>query len=243
MNRTLIGALLFSTCVCGAARGDGTVVFSGEKKRNNLVSVLLEVAAISKSGNSFPFTRSGEGWIFVSAAYAGNGKLKILLDLASAGAPVVLHAAENGAGQGALAEAVRRVAKGEHKIRVDCEGDVRVDKLVVKSIPELVQCGLNSSSIKSYGPFDLAFLKKDVLPNVTTLIVSPGIKLSQPVIDDWHRQGKEFLGEVGLNREGRTGEANFELYTRLLDEAPFLDGLVMNYLGIDRNVWSVESVH
>jgi hypothetical protein len=234
MNRTLIAALLFSTCVCEAARGDGTVVFSGEKKRNNLVSELLEVAAISKSGNSFPFTRSGEGWIFVSAAYEGKGKLKILLDPASGGAPVVLHAAENGAGRGALAEAVRRVAKGEHKIRVDCEGDVRVDKLVVKSIPELVQCGLNSSSIKSYGPFDLAFLKKDVLPNVTTLIVSPGIKLSQPVIDDWHRQGKKFLGEVGLNREGRTGEANFEFYTRFLDAAPFLDGLIINEFGMNR---------
>src|SRR5262245_49603913 len=233
MNRTLIGALLFSTCVCEAARGDGTVVFSEQKKRNNLVSKLLEVAAISKSGNSFQFTRSGEGWIFVSAAYEGKGKLKILLDPASAGAPVVLHAAENSAG-GALAEAVRRVAKGEHKVRVDCEGDVRVDKLVVKSIPELVQCGLNSSSIKSYGPFDLAFLKKDVLPNVTTLIVSPGIKLSQPVIDDWHRQGKKFLGEVGLNREGRTGEANFEFYTRFLDAAPFLDGLIINEFGMNR---------
>src|SRR5262249_12499076 len=143
MNRTLIGAVLFSTCVCDAVRGDGTVVFSGEKKRNNLVSVLLEVAAVSKSGNSYQFTRSGEGWVFVSATYEGKGKLKILLDPASGGAPVVLHAAENDAGRRALAEAVRRVAKGEHTIRVDCEGDVRVDKLVVKSIPELVQCGLN----------------------------------------------------------------------------------------------------
>jgi hypothetical protein len=42
MNRPLIGALLFSACVCEAARGDGTVVSSGEKKRNNLVSELLD---------------------------------------------------------------------------------------------------------------------------------------------------------------------------------------------------------
>src|SRR5262245_2846037 len=132
MKQTLISALLFSTCVCEAARGDGTVVFSGERKRNNLVSELLEIAAISKSGNSFRFTRSGEGWIFVSAAYEGKGKLKILLDPASGGAPVVLHAAESGGMRRGLAEAVRRVAKGEHQIRVDCEGDVLVDRLVVK---------------------------------------------------------------------------------------------------------------
>src|SRR2546421_8488139 len=113
MNRTLIGAIMLSTCVCESARGDGTVVFSGQKKRNNLVSELLEVAAISKSGNSFRFTRSGEGWIFLSAAYKGKGKLKILLDDAPGSAPVVLHAADSAAERSALAEAVRRVAKGD----------------------------------------------------------------------------------------------------------------------------------
>src|SRR5262249_18988310 len=159
-----------------------------------------EVAAISRSGNSFRFTRPGEGWIFLSATYKGKGKLKILLDDAPGSAPVVLHAADSAGEWSALAEAVRSVAKGEHKLRVDCEGEVRVEKLVLKSIPELVQCGLNTSSIKSYGPFDMDFLKKDVLPNVTTLIDSPGIKLPQAVTDDWHRQGKKFIGEVGLNR-------------------------------------------
>jgi hypothetical protein len=236
MNRTLICAVLISTCVCESARGDGIVVFSGHKKRNNLVSELLEVAAISKSGNSFKFTRPGEGWVFLSAAYKGKGKLRILLDNASGGAPAVLYAADSAAALSQFAEAVHRVAKGEHKIRVDCEGDVRVDKLVVKLIPELVHCGLNSSSIKSYGPFDLEFLKKDVLPNVTTLIVSPRITLADSVIDDWHRQGKKFIGEVGLNREGRTGAMNFQFYTKFLDAAPFLDGLIINEFGMNRIV-------
>src|SRR5262249_7858016 len=145
MNRTLIRALLLSTFICETAWGDGTVVFSGQKKRNNLVSELLEVAAFSKSGNSFPFTRSGEGWVFLSAGYMGKGKLKSLLDDASGSAPVVLHAADSAAERSAVAEAVRRVAKGKRKIRADCEGAVRVEKLVVKSIPDLVQCGLNSS--------------------------------------------------------------------------------------------------
>jgi hypothetical protein len=230
MNRTLIGALFLSTCVCGAARGDGTVVFSGEKKGNNLVSELLEVTAISKSGSSFRFTRSVEGWIFLSATYKGKGKLRILLD----DAPVVLSAADSTAERSALAEAMRRVTKGEHKLRVDCEGAVRVEKLVVRSIPELVHCGLNTSSIKSYGPFDMDFLKKDVLPNITTLIVSPGIKLPQAVIDDWHRQGKKFIGEVGLNRDGKTGDDNFTFYTKFLDAAPFLDGLIINEFGMNR---------
>ena len=48
----------------------------------------------------------------------------------------------------------------------------RVDKLVVKAIPELIHCGLGfDPAIKSYGRYDMEFLKKDILPNVTTLIV------------------------------------------------------------------------
>src|SRR5262249_32460222 len=100
--------------------------------------------------------------------------------------------------------------------------------------PELVQCGLDSSSMKGYGPFDLEFLKKDVLPNVTTLIVSSVMKLPQSVTDDWHRQGKKFIGEVGLNRQGRTGHADFAFYTKVLDAAPFLDGLIINEFGMNR---------
>ena len=92
----------------------------------------------------------------------------------------------------------------------------------------------NTSSIKSYGPFDMAFLKKDVLPNVTTLIVSPGIKLPQPVIDDWHRQGKKFVAEVGINNQSKTGDEHFKFWTGFLDKAPFLDGIIINEFGMNR---------
>src|SRR5262245_42690554 len=137
MNRIVIAAILLSTCICHLARGDRTVVLSGEKKRNNLVSELLDVAAIPKSDDAFAFTRSGEGWILISAACQGQGKVTIRLESASAGKPVVLYAADSTLEKPSFAEVVRRVAKGEHKIRVDCEGSVVVDKLVVKAIPEL----------------------------------------------------------------------------------------------------------
>src|SRR5262245_28120091 len=99
MTRTLLGALLLATCAGEGARGDGTVVFSGEKKWNNLVAELLEVAAVSKAGNGFKFTRPREGWIFLSAAYQGKGKLTIRLDGPPGAAPVVLVAAAGVAGR------------------------------------------------------------------------------------------------------------------------------------------------
>lgn len=229
MARILIGGLLLSVCWISSSFGE--VVFTGEKRRNNLVSDLLEVDAISKSGNSFSFHRPQDGWIFVSATC--KGKVAIRLAGEADKPPVELIAAEDSK-EGQTVEAVRKIAQGDHRILVECDGTATVSKLIVRSIPELVHCGLNSSSIKSYGPFDLEFLKKDVLPNVTTLIVSAGIKLPQPVIDDWHRQGKKFLGEVSLNREGKTGDVNFEFYTKFLDAAPFLDGLIVNEFGMNR---------
>jgi len=48
--------------------------FFGEKKQNNLVSELLEAASISKTGNPLTFTRSSDGWIFISANYRGQGQ-------------------------------------------------------------------------------------------------------------------------------------------------------------------------
>src|SRR6266568_3711211 len=49
----------------GAA--EAGILFSGEQKLNNLVSVLLEVASISESNQTFTFTRSSGGWIFISS--------------------------------------------------------------------------------------------------------------------------------------------------------------------------------
>jgi len=234
MKSILIVSVFLSICVCECAGGDTAVVFSGEMKRNNLVSDLLEVTSISKAGNAFAFTRSREGWIFVSAAFRGEGRLSILLENSSGGEPVVLYTAERSTEKGQLGEAMRRVAKGQHKIRVDCGGNVSVDKLVVKSIPDIIHSGLFNPAIKSHGPYDLEFLKKDILPNITGLIVPHNIKLPQTVLDDWHRQGKTFIAEVGLNRQDGTGDEYFQFYTKLMDTAPFLDGLIINEFGMNR---------
>jgi hypothetical protein len=226
MRATLIASIVLSLIACNfAAGGEAKVLFSGEMKRNNLVSHLLEVAAISKSGNSFAFTRSRPGWILVSAAYNGKGSVKIILDKASGGDAIIAHDAQGAS----LDEAVRYVAQGEHQIQVDCNRDIRVDKLVVKAIPEFIHCGLGfNSAIKSYGLYDMEFLKKDILPNVTTLIVPHNIELSQSAIDAWHRQGKRFVAEVGINAQAKTAEDHFKFWTAFEDKAPYFDGIIVN---------------
>src|SRR4030095_9216929 len=94
---------------------------------------------------------------------------------------VIVH---DGAGG---SEAMRYVSKGAHTVQVECKGNISVETFAVQTIPELIHCGLGfNPEIKLYGVYDMDFLKADVLPNVTTLIVPNNINLSRTVIDDWH---------------------------------------------------------
>src|SRR4051794_38690654 len=62
------------------AAGSEAKTVSSARKLNNLVSVLLEVPAISKPDQTFAFVRPDDGWIFVSATGKGKGSLSITLD-------------------------------------------------------------------------------------------------------------------------------------------------------------------
>ena len=220
--------------VCGfAGGGEAGILFSGEKKLNNLVSELLEVSSISESSKPFTFTRSSEGWIFVSWTSKGKGTVRVILDKGRGGDSVIVHEAEGGP----RGEAMRYVTKGEHTIHFECQGKLTMEKLTVKAIPELVHCGLGfDPQIKSYGLYDMEFLRKDILPNVTTLIVPNSIKLAQPVIDDGHRQGKRFVAEVGINSQGKTAEDHFKYWGGFYDKTPFLDGIIINEFIVNRPV-------
>src|SRR5580704_16236361 len=126
MRATVIASIVLSILVCESGGSVAAeVLFSGDQKRNNLVSELLEAAAISNANNSFTFTRSGEGWIFISASCQGKGTATLVLDDATKGGVIRVDKPDSGA----PTEAVRFVSKGEHKLRVECEGDARVDKL------------------------------------------------------------------------------------------------------------------
>src|SRR3989440_6642288 len=82
----------------------------------------------------------------------------------------------------------------------------------------------------------MEFLKADILPNITTLIVPSSIQLSQSVMDDWHRQGKRFVAESGINSDAKTAEDHFKYWTGFYDKAPFLDGIIINEFIVNKPV-------
>src|ERR1041384_4172872 len=106
MSARLIAPIVIFICgFAGAA--DAETLFSGERKQNNLVSELLEVSSLSKSSKPFTFTRSCEGWIFISATCKGKGTVRVILDKESSSDTVIVH----DAGGGPCAEAMRHVTK------------------------------------------------------------------------------------------------------------------------------------
>lgn len=226
MGTRWLAVLLFSLSTCAAARGDeSSAPFSGVRKQNNLVAELLRASTGANSGESFHFARGKAGWVFVSANCQGTGTAKIVLDPAASNDLLIDHAADP-AGRD---EAMRWVTAGEHEIRVQCGGELKVAELVVKSIPELMHCGLGfDPAIKSYGHYDLDFLRRDILPNVTTLIVPSNIRLPPATIESWHRQGKRFVAEVGIDSRAKTADDHLQFWSGIYDKAPFLDGIIIN---------------
>jgi hypothetical protein len=132
---------------------------------------------------------------------------------------------------------VHYITKGRHALHVARAGAVSLGHLTLEAIPGLMHCGLGfDPQIKSYGVYDMAFLKGVILPNVTTLIFPSNIKLADSTIEDWHRQGKHFVAQVGINPGARTAEEHAANWTSFFTNAPFLDGIIINEFIVNRPV-------
>src|ERR1700726_174578 len=106
----LLGSLFVSDSA------ESGVVFSGEKRQNNLVAELLEIVEISQPNSSFAFKRDHAGFIFVAADCRGKGTVTLKLDEVPEPLAVIKHNAD--APQ--RTEAVRNISPGEHKLSVEC---------------------------------------------------------------------------------------------------------------------------
>src|SRR5579862_6481020 len=215
-----------------AAASDVNPAFAEPQRINNLAALLLDVVH-SPTTESFPFVRGNDGWIFLSFTTHGEGTIRLTLDKASPAEAAINPAPESGPAY----EAMHFLSKGRHTLRIERSGPVTVEHLTIKAIPELIHCGLGfDPQIKFYGPYDLKFLKRDILPNVTTLIVPNNLKLPDSVIEDWHSQGKRFVGEVGINSQAKTAAEHASYWTGFFDHAPFLDGIIIDEFIVNRPV-------
>ncbi len=229
-TQRIAALLVLFLALPSGAHAAPAILFSGDKPLNNLVSDLLEVAGIDPPGATFSFTRPKDGWVFIAAEPAGGGTATLSLD----GAPLNTTIPLGGDNASNRIEAFRRVTSGSHQLRVECPNGLHIAALSVRAVPELIDCGLFDPAIKAFGHYDMDFLKKDVLPNITTLIVPLHPKLSQQAIDQWHRQGKRLLVETGVDGQAKTADDHFRYWTRIFDKAPFADGIIIDEFIVNR---------
>jgi hypothetical protein len=234
MQRTLTicaaSALIFSW---GPAVTPGSATSVPENRRlNNLATLLLDVVG-AHTTKSFSFVRSSDGWIFISLTTQGVGTIGLTLDKATPKETPIQLAP----GAGPTHEAMAHVTEGRHILQVERTGTIAIERLTLKAIPELMHCGLGfDPQIKAYGVYDLNFLKNDVVPNVTTLIIPNHLKLSDSVIENWHRQGKRFVTEVGVNSQAKTADEHATFWTSFFQKSPFVDGIIINEFIVNRPV-------
>ena len=150
---------------------------------NNLVSELLDQPA---GGNAqFRFVNPRDGWIFVALQSAAPGTgLAVSID---GGAPVLT------AGTDRL-EAFRELPAGEHRIAV--AGAPAAARLVVRSIPEIFNYPpCVNSYVRENGDYDWAFMKRHILPAVTTL---NGGKLPDEALPEAKAMGLKWLANFNV---------------------------------------------
>lgn len=155
------------------------------KPLNNLATELLDrPLRAGGAAQSFDVPALRDGWIFL--AVAGQ----------AAAAPPTVDVDGQAVSLSLVAgqfEAFRQLPMGMHKLSVRCASDGR---LIVRSIPEIFDyppCA--NSKVSENGPYDWEFMKRHVLPAVTTL---NGGTLPGPALDEAKQRGLKWLANFNV---------------------------------------------
>jgi hypothetical protein len=156
------------------------------RQLNNLVAeVLNEPVPNTPAPQSFTFINPRNGWIFVAISTDGPApKLALQIDDRD-----TLLTASTG-----QLESFRELAMGAHRITIS--GNTASARLLVHSIPEIFDyppCA--NSAVKENGSYDWDFMKRHILPAVTTL---NGGALPGPALAEAKARGLKWLANFNV---------------------------------------------
>ena len=179
----------------------------GRKILNNLVTQLAVMDNLpTKAYQEVPFVNPRKGWVFVSttADLSTSGLITVAVDAEKKDATIVHCTADK-----PTVETMRLLSAGEHKLRIWADSFSlytptrqripKITRLVVRAVPAMMFCGFCAGShVAGYKDCNtFAFLARDVLPNINTLV---GIAYPRwnPERAEWKRRGRRYLQEQGL---------------------------------------------
>ena len=218
-----------------------TEVFKNVKVLNNLVWELLNKKPGAISGvKEYKFIQPKRRWVYVACtASAPGGKVSVSIDGSPETQDIIVfdRVAET------QKETMRFLAAGEQTLALRAEGKGRIDRLIVRSIPELVFASLFSAPhMAPHGPYDAAFMKKYVVPNVNTFVSG---RTEHPLFKELQGRGIRFLahcnappttrdGKPSLARDGKpitVQQAYDYLASTLGMTHPKVDGVIIDEFG------------
>jgi len=231
-TKNLIVALLAALLAAHSAA-------AADKRLNNLVIEHVNLSVpraplLRRAANpvrTVTFDSPREGWLFLSLTARGPA-VDVTLDSADRAAPVL--SAE--AGDRTTVEAMRYVDKGPHTVRVYMSRRSRLDRLVVRSIPEIIDFAVTFAATKELRPgqygnrHDWDFFRKHMFRN-SNVLVFERVEGFEPYIDEWLTHGKKALIKKNVPYYSSTADQIYEDWGAPLERHPMLSGLTIDEFG------------
>ncbi|MCX7778277.1 MAG: hypothetical protein N2381_09535 [Armatimonadetes bacterium] len=172
------------------------------RRLNNFVTELLDDSPGAVKGLfRYRFVNPRDGWVLFRTVGEVSLGSKILMGVEGVEKAIIVH--EHGVN---TVEAFRFLRAGEYSIVVDCHGNIRLERVVVRSVPEILFAKFGYDPwVKSFGPYDWSFLKAHMLPHITT-VIGTGRKEDAELAKEWKASGRRWMIECGVPGLGDRGE-------------------------------------
>ncbi|MDZ4858378.1 MAG: LamG domain-containing protein [Candidatus Hydrogenedentes bacterium] len=183
---------------------------SGVRALNNLVAELMNATNLpADAEQTVSFNNPRNGFVFASceATLGDNDSVRIDIGGAPEGAAIAMTSQSASPG-----ETMCFLPEGEGTLQIRCEGKPVIQRIIVRSIPELMFCGYptGGGKVEGYGAYDFDFLREDVLPNISGIVAIGGERSLQlqrwtdEVKDKWNtftlwkNMGRRWYQEYGI---------------------------------------------
>ena len=209
---------------------------------NNLCWELLNRAGDAKIGNTQTFTLPIDRWILLrtTADVPPGAEVRVTVAGDATPQPAVVHR------KSGTLEAMRYLKAGTHTLHVSRKGKTALTRMIVRAIPALHYAFYDRQPhIAPHGPYDWAFLAKDIRPNVNVMINS-GPKLDRERIKEWKETGRSWILRVASlwQRVKRNDEnAVAKVYNYWTSTPGFQDPLLDGIISDEFSGWAHPAYH
>ena len=204
----------------------------GVKVLNNFVIQLLLRDSVRPAAHTeYRFHNPREGWIFIriEGILKEGQSMRVSLDDAQAESAVLT----GGPQTHGPSETMQWLGKGDHVLHLWCQGQPQLRNLVVRRVPTLVYCALGMKpALPGYIQMNWDFVKRDVMPNVNTIVHASRKEPKDQPARDWLQKGGRLFVDIGvLRKPGMTPEEVLKHWAVGWDfRGPGIDGALINEL-------------